>query len=395
MIEEHMFSINQPHLSRRRFLKRGVAGASVLTALPSLLFSESVPSGAKPLPPVPLILATDLFRPHNDPDDHFDLACVYALAQRGSVDLRGVLCDFPPASHAGDPDVAAVAMLNHLTGLAAPLVTGMPQRPVSRRDKIESATARDLGGVTWLIETLRASPTPVAITVVGSCRDVALAARRAPEVFARQCRAIYLNAGTGTPEPQPGDSLEYNVALDPGSSASMFDVPCPLYWLPCFERLRPGQADLGEVSTHGTLYRFPMAEVLPHLAVPMQRFFLSMLEQEPGTRWLQSLRGPVDPAKLASWGAKTRNMWCTAGFFHLAALAVATDGSWEPIDSSATEPAYRFAPIEVTCDDQGRTQWHAGSSKPPRYKFEVTDRARYAGAMTRALRDLMKPLGRG
>lgn len=28
----------------------------------------------------PLIHQTDLFRLHNDPDDHFDLACVYTLA---------------------------------------------------------------------------------------------------------------------------------------------------------------------------------------------------------------------------------------------------------------------------------------------------------------------------
>lgn len=32
--------------------------------------------------PVPLIHQTDLFRPHFDPDDHWDLACVFALAAR-------------------------------------------------------------------------------------------------------------------------------------------------------------------------------------------------------------------------------------------------------------------------------------------------------------------------
>lgn len=390
-----MLPLHQPVVSRRRFLKRSAASAASLLTLPYVASAESGPPAATRPRPVPLILATDLFRPHNDPDDHFDLACAYALVQRGAVDLRGVLCDYPPPAHPGDPDAAAVAMLNHLTGLAVPLVTGMPQRPVSRRDKIASATARDLGGINWLIETLRASPEPAAITVVGSCRDVALAARREPELFARQCRGIYLNAGTGTPDPRPDDALEYNVGLDPGSYASLFDVPCPLYWLPCFERLRPGQTDLGEVSTHGSLYRFPMAEVLPHLAAPLQRFFLAMLEREPGTRWLQSLRSPVDPAKLASWGTQPRNMWCTAGFFHLAALAVATDGACVPLAPATRAPAYRFVAVKATCDDQGHTQWHAGNSPPPRFKFEVTDRARYAGAMTRALRDLLSPLGRG
>jgi len=33
----------------------------------------------------PMLHVTDLFRPHIDPDDHWDLACVYALACRGGM----------------------------------------------------------------------------------------------------------------------------------------------------------------------------------------------------------------------------------------------------------------------------------------------------------------------
>jgi hypothetical protein len=32
---------------------------------------------------IPTLHQTDLFRPHADPDDHWDLACVYALAAHG------------------------------------------------------------------------------------------------------------------------------------------------------------------------------------------------------------------------------------------------------------------------------------------------------------------------
>ena len=38
----------------------------------------------------PMLHVTDLFRPHMDPDDHWDLACVYALAYRGDIDLKGI-----------------------------------------------------------------------------------------------------------------------------------------------------------------------------------------------------------------------------------------------------------------------------------------------------------------
>jgi hypothetical protein len=383
---------NSRILSRRSFIKQSAVGAAMTLAYPYVIDASARPTVRKPRRPVPLILQTDLFRPHNDPDDHFDLACAYALAQRGAVNLLGVLCDFPPPKHAGDPDIAAVAMLNHLTGLSAPLVVGMPQRPASRRDPVASASACDLAGVNWLHKTLEASPEPVAIVVAGSCRDVAVAVRRKPELFARKCRAIYLNAGTGTPSPEPDDFLEYNVDLDPGSYASIFDAPCPLYWLPCFERLMRSQPFPNGVMPHGTFYRFPMVEVLPQLSAPLQRFFLSMLDREPATRWLESLRAPVDSAKLEAWGKQMRNMWCTAAFLHIAGLSSGGNGLLEPEKSDA--PAYRFAPVAVDCDDRGRTSWRPGRSKPARFKFEVADAARYTGSMTKALRELIAPLGR-
>ncbi len=350
----------------RRQLLAGLCGAAaVLNATPLSWAQE-------PARAVPLIHQTDLFRPHMDPDDHFDLACVYGLARMGKVKLLGVLCDYPPPRHPADPDISAVAMLNRLTGLAVPLVTGSSQKPASRRDKLEGASPRDLHGVNWLIQTLRESPEPAVITIVGSCRDAALAGRREPELFARKCRAIYLNAGTGAPDRRPGDGVEYNVELDPGSYAGVFDIPCPVYWMPCFERLAAGKF-VGE--RHGTYYTFIMGELFAKLSPPMQRYFLSMLEKETGTRWLESLNRPVDPARLEHWGKQVRNMWCTAGFLHLAGLKMGND-------------VYRFAPVKVECDDAGGTQWTEGESRPARFKFEVTDRPHYAAAMTRALVEL-------
>ena len=44
---------------------------------------------------VPFIHQTDLFRPHNDPDDHWDLATLYALGATEYLDPIGVLIDSP------------------------------------------------------------------------------------------------------------------------------------------------------------------------------------------------------------------------------------------------------------------------------------------------------------
>jgi len=70
--------------------------------------------------PTPLIHMTDLYHPPCDPDDHWDLATVYALARSGRVRLLGVALDAPlpvdpdadPATAPGDPGVVAVAQMN-------------------------------------------------------------------------------------------------------------------------------------------------------------------------------------------------------------------------------------------------------------------------------------------
>ena len=110
---------------------------------------------------------------------------------------------------------------------------------------------------------------------------------------------------------------EYNVELDPASYAAIFAVPCPVYWLPCFERLGPGGTFSPLAARHGTFYQFRMGEVFSRLTPPMQRFFLSMLDQEPATNWLRSLRAPVDAKDWRCGAAKgetcgVRRASCTA-----------------------------------------------------------------------------------
>ena len=39
--------------------------------------------------PVPVIHQTDIFHHHADPDDHWDLACQYALSYLDHTDLIG------------------------------------------------------------------------------------------------------------------------------------------------------------------------------------------------------------------------------------------------------------------------------------------------------------------
>jgi hypothetical protein len=390
-------------LSRRGFLA-GAAAAAL--AKPSSAGAAAgmikAPSETRQRQPVPMIHVTDLFRPHADPDDHWDLACVYALAARGNARLLAVMIDHPPASHPSDPDVQAVAQMNRITGLAVPVLTGSSKR-IAPEEADRPEHRDDLGGVRALLGILRATPQPAVISILGSSRDVALAGRLEPKLFAAKCAGIYLHAGSGTPDPALARRLEYNVALDPISYAGIFDLPCPVFWLPCFEVAPGGDGKPWQTRTHGTYYSFVQKEILPHLSVRVQNYFASMFRQGASERghagaddalrpdWLRRLEGPPDEALLARQGEKPRPMWCTGGFFHAAGLTVTEAGAIVPA-GEAPDPVFALEPVKVRCDEKGVTSWAPEPGAKSRFKFHALDVERYPKAMTAAMRALLAGL---
>lgn len=387
------------NLSRRGFLGTVAAAAAACWGpAAKARAAETGPAGPK----IALVHATDLSRPHADPDDHFDLATVFALAAQGRFELLAVIIDHPPAGLDADPDVQAVAQMNRITGLAVPALTGSLRKtaaPVGAPDEDTDPAV----GAKALLEFLRRSPKPVAISVVGSCRDVALAGELEPKLVAAKCAGVYLNAGSGTPDRAQAARLEYNVALDPVSYAAMFDLPCPLYWLPCFE-VAPGGGSPWAVAEFGTFYRFPQKDLWPRLSRRLRNYFAFLFKQGESDRadqteaealrpnWLRYLEGPNDEALLERQGARFRNMWSTAGFFHAAGLAVGADGTMGPRDRVAS-PVYTLDPIRVRCGADGITGWSPDARSRDRFIFHVRDRERYAAAMTAALGEVLKSLG--
>jgi hypothetical protein len=387
-------------LSRRGFLGAVAAGGAAACWASA---SRAQDRGSAPAAPkYALIHATDLFRPHADPDDHFDLATVFALAAQGRFELLAVMIDHPPGGMAADPDVLAVAQLNRISGLAVPVLTGTPKR-LDPAEASRPGNQAGTAGVRALLKIMRASPLPVLISVVGSCRDVALAGRLDPKLFAAKCAGVYLNAGSGTPDPAKAARLEYNVNLDPASYAAIFDLPCPVYWLPCFE-VAPGEGVPFAAGDYGTFYRFHQKDVLSRLSPRLQNYFAFMLKQGDSDRarqseadalrpsWLRTLEGPADQALLDRQGDLFRNMWCTAGFFHMAGLSVAGSGLVGGRDDAQTHAVYTFDPVRVRCGADGVTRWSPDPRAQDRFLFHVRDRERYPAAMTAALGALLSSL---
>jgi hypothetical protein len=339
----------------------------------------------------PVLHVTDLFRPHMDPDDHWDLACVYALACRGDIELKGVLIDHPPENAGGrNPDIAAVAQMNLIACTYAPVAVGSGLPMKSRDDIQEYASPAECYGVRMVLDMLRKSPEPVVINILGSSRDVAIAGKKAPELFKAKCAGVYLNAGIGSPKMSSSSKPEYNVTLDKYAFAAVFDLPCPVYWMPCFEELESGQRH--EVSEYGTYYKFRQDKILPYLSDMVQNYFVYMFGKYTDSNWLGYLEGPKDEALLAKVGSIYRNMWCTAGFLHEAGYTVTRDGQIEPRSEKHAEPVFTFDAVKVECDDNGVTQWTHDNSSEDRFIFRVRDTNNYQSAMTGAMKSLLTAL---
>ena len=370
------------NISRRGILGL-IASAWVVAISSNVAFGKSPKSRRKK---IPVLHATDLFRPHMDPDDHWDLACVYALAHLGEIDLKAVVIDFPPKDR--DPDVAAIAQLNYITHLTAPAVVGS-RLPLKSRDDVQSyAGPTDHSAAGLVLEVLRTSAEPVIINITGCCRDIAIAGKRDPGLFSRKCAGIYLNAGTGSPDKTIAAKAEYNVSLDRIAYAAIFDLPCPVYWMPCFEQMQSPW----EVREFGTFYRFRQAEILPHLSDKMQNYFAYMLGKITTTKWLQYLTGKKDSNLLAECGRNFRNMWCTGGFLHAVGKTASRSGDIVRLNKAGVSGVFAFDPIKVRCDDNGVTQWTMDRKSKDRYVFHILDVENYQSAMIKAMKSLLTTL---
>ncbi|MER8447869.1 hypothetical protein NKH52_32405 [Mesorhizobium sp. M1066] len=334
-----------------------------------------------------LLHQTDLFRPYIDPDDHWDLACVYALAASGQLELGGVLVDFPPNHYPGrSPDVTGIAQLSYLTGLPTHMAVGSSVPYTHDRASLATLSRRDRAGAEFLLRYLRDSEGPAYISIVGSCRDLAIAARLDPDLFRNKCAGIYVNAGTGHPDVAKQGGIEYNVELNAAAYAATFDIPCPIYWMPCFETIR--QEAEGTVERYGTLYRFKQRDILSKLSPALQSYFTYSLEGRTDARYLQPLMAPRSDVPSFVTFRADRDMWCTAGFFHMVSQAVDKAGNIIP-SSNTDDAVFGFRPVDIKCDPNGVPTWTDADAESNRFLFEVKDLDSYASAMTLAMTTLL------
>ncbi len=337
----------------------------------------------------PVIYCTDLFHPHDDPDDHFDLATLAALPE---LEVKAILLD------QGDkqlkrPGSIPLRQMMRLTGRQTPFAIGLAQRLASPADDGRAQPAEFQGAVELLLKTLRESPEPVTIITAGSVRDLCAAWNREPALFQQKVGRLYLNIGNAD-----SSQSEYNVDLDPRAYIGVLRSGLPIYLCLCL----PMQPQ-GTNAAFSTWWKFRQSEVLDSAPAGLQRYFIYALQRcapeelDP----LKALEADLRPWRRLVW-EMDRNMWCTASLLHAAGRTVCrVNGAWtasrQPPSEARAEPVFTFVPARIEVNQSGRTSLLPDAADPNNNLrlFKVLSPENYPRAMRECLRELFRGAAAG
>jgi hypothetical protein len=337
---------------------------------------------------VPVIYCTDLFHPHVDPDDHFDLATLYAMPE---MDIKGIVLD-QGKKQLERPGRIPVSQMNRITGRAVSAVIGLSAPLKSPDDKGLDQPPEFQRGVEFIVQTLRASAKPVCIATLGSVRDVVAAFNREPGLFRTNVAMVLAFIG----EASDAKFQEYNMGLDPQAFVGLMRAGLPVYWVPCFD------GGVWQNRGHASFWRASHRALLGEAAPEVIQYFIYALEKE-GSDPLAFLSHPAEPERQARLFAGTRNLWCAAVLGVMSGREVVLDedkwksvspaSDWQAI-GAGRKPLFGFSEVDVSVTDAGVVSYGKGPGSNKVRRFEVRDVAQYERGMTEATAGLLSSLGR-
>ena len=297
-----------------------VAVWMLVLSMSSLAAETSVP-GTTPKP-VPLIDVTDLYHPHQDVGDNFDILAAYALPE---LDLRAVILDctepfrqpvakdpgpglFPDARGPREPGFIPVLQLNYAFGRNVPCATIPFARMKSINDKMLDAPPFQQQGIELILKTLRESAEPVHIVSFGSARAIAVAYNRDPALFRTKLARLHLCAGGSSP-PAPG-YIEWNVALDPLAIVCLLRSDLPIALYPDAAN-NAGEKGYGVFSPafsydeHNTFWKLPDLSFIPRMDPPLRRYLEYAFSRSSRADFLRAMEADGPPLPEATPGQGT------------------------------------------------------------------------------------------
>ncbi len=352
-----MFS-SQGMTTRRRFLETLGLGT---IGLASLSRSVAVSSPGKILQGgphrVPVIDITDLYHPHQDVGDNFDLIAGYALPE---IDLKAVILDATDDyRHKGpqgqipayrdetgprDPGIIPVTQLNYLFDRNVPYGICPFSRMKSPLDQALDAPQFQQSGIELILKILRESPEKVEILSFGSARPLAIAYNRNPGLLRRKVRRIHLAEGSSSP-----DFLEWNVMLDPHAFVRLLRSDLPIAIYPC--ATAKGAFDLG---VNNSFWLLPDLQFVRRMDPLLQRYLAYGYERSTRPDFLVALEEDPPSEVIGQICQRSQNVWETALWTQVAQrrLVKRADGHYRlvpkaEIQTSDSEVPERLVPCHV------------------------------------------------
>ena len=382
---------NQSHVACRRRFLLGVGASLGSFGILNPVATSALGAGddGRPAAKIPFIHTTDLYSPPQDPDDHVDLATVFALPE---LDLRAVILD-PTRKFVGqhDPGFVPVAQLNYLTGRAVPVAAGPIDPLRSPSDTAKDRPRREQTGIELLLNALSRCEEPAFVSVVGSARVVAAAWNREPKLLQQKVRAVVVNAGATTGKP----GAEWNVDLDVHAWVALLRSGLPILWYPCTGEHGPTGLD-----PHNTYWPVSHRRLFDGLPQPLRAYFDYAFNHHARGDIIRALSALGDGPSWEKVLAGQRNMWSTASLIMAAGRVLAeTSEGWRFIAKDRAgglkQQTLEMLPVQCEVDEGGVVRW---SLKPEPGNIRIFRRkpdeehVRAMGEATNALLRQM-PLG--
>ena len=379
-------------VSRRGFLEFCAA-----TALAGTAAGQEIHQEAAPVKRRPVIDITDLYHPHQDRGDNFDLISAYALPE---VDLRGVVFDVSdryrrPYQREGDPyadptgprepGFISVQQLNYIFNRDVPCAAGPFQAMKSPDDPMRAAPRFQINGIDLILRILEESSESVDIVSFGSARPLAVACNRAPELMKEKVRMAHVCAGAA-----PAGYLEWNVQLDPHAFVRVLRSDMNVAVYPC--ATDTGPFDLGP---HNCYYALPDLNFVASMAAPLQRYIEYAFTRSARQDFLGVLDLDQPLADMGEHYHHVHHVWETAVWEQVANRKIADlgGGTFRLLPSDEIAPGQptvssELLPCTLDVHDDGQFDFALVDEPAGKFIYHREHPQQYQDALRQALPDL-------
>jgi hypothetical protein len=331
---------------------------------------------------VPVIYCTDLFHPHDDPDDHFDIACLYAIEE---IEIKAIILD-QGQKQKKKPGSIPISQLNHITSRDVPYALGLSDRLQTPEDKGLSQAKEYQDGVELILSTLKTSKEAVSIITVGSLRDVAAGYNRSSDLFGTKVNRLFVFIG----EASKKGHIEYNVGLDKNAYIRIMNSGLPVYWIPCFD------GGLWQNNGRASYWKASHKDLLGRVSDKVMNYFIYALLRKDEKNPVQYLDSDINRDDKNEVLSMNRNLWCSAIFAHIAGRRFIRQGKEFisiPMKASYNKGKeirpFRFDEVSVFVDEQANVFYEDTKRAGKIRQFHVLTPDIYAEVMTSVTAQLL------